>query len=298
MVRPLLPQPPTCNFGAASNFQINSLPAQEHSTLRKKAFCRRIHLNSVKKKEMNRKQRRAKGSGSPAIASADDIPLSKPDSPRAKTQTKTLFEIAAERQAELTGRSDGRGAISQTPIKPENIVQVKIGDDGRIQPDPSSLSSELANMPETPWLDALLLAASLSAIHFTLEVLTVHQYAQDLHFPPIFAHTLLVAFPTLTVMVALFHGLLLPESITAGISPRVRLGVLTLRQIAYVLVANVAGCYLIALTNDKGYYAVMKDAPSIGTIWVWAVLELGLLGALAGVIGPGVYAWWNGYGIF
>ncbi|KAK5200108.1 hypothetical protein LTR92_000649 [Exophiala xenobiotica] len=260
-------------------------------------------------KRMNRKQRRVKGSGSPAIASAEDIPLSRPDTTRPKTQTKTLFEIAAERQAELTGQSsEGRaGAISQpTPIKPENIVQVKIGDDGKIiQPDDPSFafSSELpvANTPnETPWLDALLLAASLSAIHFTLEVLTVHQYAQDLEFSPIFWRTLLVAFPTLTVIVSLFRGLLLPDSImtTNTISPRVRLGVLTLRQIVYVLVANVAGCYLIALTNDKGYYAVMKDAPSIGTIWVWAVLELGLLGALAGVIGPGIYAWWNGYGIF
>jgi hypothetical protein len=34
----------------------------------------------------------------------------------------------------------------------------------------------------SPFLDTLFLASSLSALHFTLEVLTVHQYAQNLHF--------------------------------------------------------------------------------------------------------------------
>lgn len=74
--------------------------------------------------------------------------------------------------------------------------------------------------------------------------------------------------------------------------------VLALRQGALLVIANAAGCYLIQLTNDKGYYAVMKNAPSLGTLWVWAILELGLLGAVLGVLGPGVYAWKKGYGMF
>ncbi|KAJ9613776.1 uncharacterized protein PV06_10971 [Exophiala oligosperma] len=253
---------------------------------------------------MNRKQRRNKAStdGHPSIASADDIPLARPDrtAPDAGANTKTLFEIAAERQAKLTGRSGGR------PIDPKNIVQVKIGQDGQIQPDPNTPSATFLTTSdddedarsETPWLDTILLAMSLSAVHFTLDVLTVHQYAQELEFPPIFARTIFTAFPTLTVVIALFHGLLFPKSLGQATPPSVQQGILRLRQVIYVLVANVAGCYLVALTNDKGYYAVMKDAPSVGTIWVWTVLELGLLGALAGVAGPAMYAWWNEYGIF
>ncbi|KIV87685.1 hypothetical protein PV11_03216 [Exophiala sideris] len=245
---------------------------------------------------MNRKQRRAQDTKSTPLKSAEDIPLAKPDFTR--PTTKTLYEIAAERQAELSG-AVGKRDTNSGVIKPENVVHLKIGKDGQIEPQSQSpndtaTSQSVDVIPETPWLDAILLATSLSAVHFTLEVLTVHQYAQDLHFPPIIRHTIFVAWPTLTAIIALFHGLLFPVSLTRKTPAQI----LLLRQIVYVAIANVAGCYLINVTNDKGYYAVMKNAPGIGTIWVWSVLELGLFGALAGVVGPGIYAWWNHYGIF
>jgi hypothetical protein len=247
---------------------------------------------------MNRKQRRAKNS-TDHISSADDIPLAPPPE-KTKSRdpkTKTLFEIAAERQAELLGSKSGahhtQAPIDANAIKPENIVQVKIGPDGSIIPDSSA---ESASASDTPWLDTVLLASSLGAVHFTLSVLAMHQYAEELRFQPLVAQTLGIAFPTLTVLIALFHGDLLPASL-ARLSPQTKGWVVAARSLVYLVMANVAGCYLIWLTNDKGYYAVMKNAPSVGTIWVWAVLEMGLLGALAGVLGPGLYAWWFGYGI-
>ena len=245
---------------------------------------------------MNRIQRRAQDTKGTPLKSAEDIPLARPDFSR--PTTKTLYEIAAERQAELSAKA-GKPDTSSGSIRPENVVHLKIGKDGQIEPQSPSPNDATAPesasaIPETPWLDAILLATSLSAVHFTLEVLTVHQYAQDLHLPPIIRHTILVAWPTLIAIIALFHGLLFP----ASLSHKIPAQILLLRQIVYVAIANVAGCYLINVTNDKGYYAVMKNAPGIGTIWVWSVLELGLFGALAGVIGPGVYAWWNHYGIF
>ncbi|ETI21469.1 hypothetical protein G647_07816 [Cladophialophora carrionii CBS 160.54] len=269
---------------------------------------------------MNRKQRRARDS-TDHISTADDIPLAPPPE-KTKTRdpkTKTLLEIAAERQAELLGSKSGIHA-AQTPIdadalKPENIVQVKIGPDGSIVPDSSAIAAATATatamsgtpggssssssseaVSDTPWLDTILLASSLGAVHFTLSVLAMHQYAEELQFQPLVVQTLGIAFPTLTVLIALFHGDLLPASL-ARLSPPAKGWVVAARSLVYLVVANVAGCYLIWLTNDKGYYAVMKNAPSVGTIWVWAVLEMGLLGALAGVLGPGVYAWWFGYGI-
>jgi hypothetical protein len=247
---------------------------------------------------MNRKQRRAKNS-TDHISSADDIPLAPPPEKTKSrdAKTKTLFEIAAERQAELLGSKSGahhtQPPIDATAIKPENIVQVKIGPDGSIIPDSSA---ESASASDTPWLDTVLLASSLGAVHFTLSVLAMHQYAEELRFRPLVAQTLGIAFPTLTVLIALFHGNLLPASLTR-LSPQTKGWVVAARSLVYLVMANVAGCYLIWLTNDKGYYAVMKNAPSVGTIWVWAVLEMGLLGALAGVLGPGLYAWWFGYGI-
>jgi hypothetical protein len=82
---------------------------------------------------MNRKQRRAKNSTN-HIASAEDIPLSSPDynNKSQDGKTKTLLEIAAERQAELLGSKPGSARHSPSandrtkPIRPEDIVQVII----------------------------------------------------------------------------------------------------------------------------------------------------------------------------
>jgi hypothetical protein len=245
---------------------------------------------------MNRQQRRAKQkNGTTTLDNADDIPLARPDTTKAERKTKTLLEIAGERQAQL---NPGGPTFNSSTFKPENIVRVKIGEDGKVIPDPASNSqSDLEARTEPPWLDAVFLATTLSAIHFTLEVLVVHQYAQELRFPPIFSRTIFIAWPTWILIISVFHGLILPIS-AAKVSEKVQLWVVALRQAVYLLLANVAGCYLINLTNDRGYYAVMKNAPSVGTLWVWTVLELGIAGALAGVAGPALYAWWNGYGIF
>lgn len=272
---------------------------------------------------MNRKERRAKdaypASSTSSIKSADDIPLARPDTGTSRSdndntkKTKTLVEIVAERQAQLNAKSgSARGGIDANAFKPENIVQLKIGEDGHIisatdprSPASSSSRQQAPSSPglgseyETPWFDTILLTMSLSAVHFTLSVLTAHQYAQELRFRPLVMQTIFVAFPTMLTLIALFHGQLLPSSLTSDrvVPASVRGWIITLRQAVYVVTANAAGCYLVALTNDRGYYAVMKNAPGIGTIWVWAVLELGLLGAVAGAVGPVVYAWWKGYGI-
>ncbi len=238
---------------------------------------------------MSRRQRRAQQNRG-SIQTADDIPHARPpdNSTRDKNKpAKTLFEIAAEKQAQLNPSSR---KFNFDPKDSSTVVNVKIDESGNVVP----ITEEEAEV--SPWLDTLFLGTSLSALHFTLEVLTVHQYAQELRFGPIVQHTLLMAFPTLTLVIHLFHGHLLPIS-TAALPEKARAAFVGLRQFLLLVIANIAGCYLIQLTNDKGYYAVMKNAPSIGTLWVWAILELGLLGALLGVAGPGLYAWKMGYGI-
>ena len=247
---------------------------------------------------MNRRQRRAKGPQTATLESADDIPLSRPIASRSEPRgkSKTLYEIAAERQAQLGIQGQGLSAISATK---ESVRYVKVTPDGNTVDVTEDGTEHVASEDEelTPVLDSIFLASSLSALHFTLDVLTVHQYAEELRLPPIFLNTLLVVFPTLFFLIHLLHGHLLKLP-SIALSQKSKKFLAVLQQVSFITTANVAGCYLIHLTNDKGYYAVMKKAPSVGTVWVWCVLELGLIGSLAGVSGPGIYAWYYGHGIW
>lgn len=56
-----------------------------------------------------------------------------------------------------------------------------------------------------------------------------------------------------------------------------------------------AGCYVVTAVNRYGYYFVMKKTPPLGTLWIWAVIELDILGALASLLGVWTYAWYYGY---
>jgi hypothetical protein len=265
------------------------------------SLCLELCLDvCVGRRRMNRRQHRAAASTSgsaktTSITSADQIPLSRPQT--TTSEAKTLYEIAAERQAKLAPHGQPFPKSAQASDKTKFV---KINANGSIEdtPAPGDHPEDLdSGESAKPIFDTVFLALPLSCLHFTLSVLTVHQYAQELTFGPIIFNTAFVAFPTLCLLIHLLHGHLL--ALPGGAQPEVmRKASSTIRPILFVLTANVAGCYLIHLTNDHGYYAVMKRAPGIGTVWVWSVLELGLAGALGGVIGPGLFAWWNGYGVF
>jgi hypothetical protein len=59
-----------------------------------------------------------------------------------------------------------------------------------------------------------------------------------------------------------------------------------------------AGCYLIHISNEFGYLAVMKQAPPLGCIWVWSVIELDLPWAVLSLTAAGTYLWHRGYSIY
>lgn len=239
---------------------------------------------------MDRKERRSQKKTKPSQSDSEpDIPLALPPENQPR-KAKTLYEIAAERQAALR---PGTKPFDKQPSK-ENVVNVAIGSDGRVRRLDGSDLLGIQSEEMEPLADTVMLASSLSALHFTLEALTVHQYAEKLVWTTVFAHTIFIAFPVLLLLVHFAHGHLVSVKLGEKATNIVK----TLKQVVFVGIANVAGCYLVYLTNDKGYMAVMKNAPSIGTVWVWAVIELGLAGALAGVAGPGFFAWYYGYGIF
>jgi hypothetical protein len=68
---------------------------------------------------------------------------------------------------------------------------------------------------------------------------------------------------------------------------------------AFLPVAVLLGTKLMTMTNEDPYYAVMKRAPAIGTLWVWSILEIPVGASALGALGPLIWGvWWKGYGIF
>lgn len=70
-----------------------------------------------------------------------------------------------------------------------------------------------------------------------------------------------------------------------------------LRQAIFFAMSICAGCYLIHISNRFGYLAVMKQAPPVGCLWIWAVIELNLPLALLSLAGAAGFLWQGGYDI-
>ena len=58
-----------------------------------------------------------------------------------------------------------------------------------------------------------------------------------------------------------------------------------------------AGCWLIRAVNLDGYFFVMKQAPQLGTLWVWSVIEMRLGWATASLAVVAAYLWVGGYSV-
>lgn len=70
---------------------------------------------------------------------------------------------------------------------------------------------------------------------------------------------------------------------------------LTTRQLAFLALALLSGTYLLHTTHEAAYFAVVKRAPAVGTLWVWSVVELELGWAVVSVVGVAVGGWLGGY---
>lgn len=70
----------------------------------------------------------------------------------------------------------------------------------------------------------------------------------------------------------------------------------TVRQAIFFVMSTLAGPYLIHISNNYGYIAIMKRAPPVGCLWVWAVVEMDILWAFPSLCIAVAYAYKNGYG--
>ena len=216
----------------------------------------------------NRRERRAQTRANPATK--NEVPLRQPS--RDAPSHKTLLDIASERQLlNNTSRSS-----------PPSIITTTIDPDGTLSNTESA--SESSDTP-TPRLDIFLYTATLTMLHFTLTLLVHHQYATTPPSLPSVLYTSSVASPTpalILVLVSILH----PRSSQL------------LTQILFAFLSVAAGAWLVHASNEDAYMAVMKKAPPLGTLWVWAIVEMSWEwagGCLAVVAGWG---WWKGYGMF
>ncbi|KAI6879463.1 hypothetical protein KC318_g13890 [Hortaea werneckii] len=146
-----------------------------------------------------------------------------------------------------------------------------------------SIPSSPDEEPIGPLGQAVFWAVSLGMLHFTLDVLVYQQYAQEILWSAIFRRTF-------TGLPILFLLIFMLRSETADRFPNVR-------QLFYLVVGVSAGCYTIHAANRYDYFAVMKQAPPLGTIWIWSVIEMRLPVAALSVLANVGFLWWRGYSI-
>ncbi|SPQ26184.1 f78e3a27-f1e0-46e1-abde-d39187675815 [Thermothielavioides terrestris] len=185
--------------------------------------------------------------------SPSNLKLKQPDrsGPTEKTllqlaEERGLFEQAKKREDEI-GKKAGKTAISR-PAGDED------GDEAGLPPAVERV------------LETLLWAVSLAMLHFTLDVLVHHQYSIDrIVWPKVWARFGQALF-VFGLLIYVFHPHAANPRLVPGLAPRFQSA---LRQAIFLAASISTGCYLIHITNTSGYMAVMKQAPSVGCLWVW-----------------------------
>lgn len=238
--------------------------------------------------------------------SPSGIELKHPD--RSGPTEKTLLQLAEERK--LFEQAKKR----QDAIRKKQAKDADGGDGGD---DGPGLPPAVERVLET-----LLWSVSLSMLHFTLDVLVQHQYSVDkvvwskvclrtsqallgkldIYSLPVLPLLLPLGVllltappsPVFSMLVYVFHRHPSNPSLLPGLPQRFQS---PLRQAIFFASSIGAGCYLVHITNTFGYLAVMKQAPPIGCLWVWSVIELELPWAVLSLAATGAFLWQKGYSI-
>lgn len=226
----------------------------------------------------NRRERRAQAH-SKSYPDTSSVPVTLSQPSRAAPSHKTLLEIAAEREL-LNLKTGPQNHSNDVP----SIVTTVINPDGSLS-DPAETAGTSARPVSTPYLDIALYSFNLILLHFTLTLLVHHQYATERpSVRGVILSSTVFSFAPWLILLLVF--LLHPRSSDLPI------------QSIFAVISIAAGFWLVYATNDEPYMAVMKKAPALGTLWVWAIIELKWewgIGCLAVVGGLG---WWKGYSIF
>ncbi|KAH8902869.1 hypothetical protein BR93DRAFT_886252 [Coniochaeta sp. PMI_546] len=205
--------------------------------------------------------------------SPSGIKLTQPD--RTGPSEQTLLDLAEQRG--LFNKAQEREESIRTKATPEAAAE-----------DSEPLPPIVERIFET-----LLWTVSLSTLHFTLDVLVQNQYAAEISWPKIVTRSG-QAFLVFGLLFYTLHAHTSNPTILPGLPARYQP---ILRQSIFFVTSLCAGCYLIHISNTYSYLAVMKQAPPIGCLWIWAVIELDLPWALLSLVGAAAFLWQGGYDI-
>ena len=218
---------------------------------------------------MSRKQRRA-AANSAQPTTLEEIPLKQPD--RSGPTEPTLYDLAAEREAELWKQ-----------IPADKAQKAKEAEAAKAQP----LQDGKSEQSEDALLTAIVYGVTLTSVNITLDILTWHQYAQELVYRSLIQRNLSTTLPLSTLLVYIFHapyfGLTRFE---------------WLRQAIFFCAAVGCGIYAVYLSNEGAFLAVMKRVPPVITMALWAVIEMGPVSSLSSVGLVALAVWWKSWKVF
>ncbi|CAK7199461.1 hypothetical protein SEUCBS139899_002141 [Sporothrix eucalyptigena] len=223
---------------------------------------------------------------------AAGIRLVQPD--RSGPSGKTLLDFAGEQN--LFQQADAR----QRQLNKERGMPEKKGVNNEEDDDDSSDEEDQDDEEDISpraerILDTALWCVSLAMLHFTLDVLVQNQYAVEIEWHVIIRRAL----QALAVFSLLFYQLhrhtsdprllFFRRSTPIAVQDR-------LRQALFFVTSTLTGCYLIYIQNEYSYMAVMMQAPPLGCLWIWSVIEMDLLWSVPSLALAGGFMLFNGYG--
>ncbi|KAI3401792.1 hypothetical protein diail_8170 [Diaporthe ilicicola] len=206
---------------------------------------------------------------------AKNIKLKQPD--RSGPTEKTLFDIANE-----------KNLFKQAAAKERKNRGEDADDDDNEEDEDEDLPPGAERILET-----LLYTVSLAMLHLTFDVLVHQQYAIEMDYFKI-AQRAIQALMVFTALVYALHPHAAATTVVPGLPQRYQNSA---RQTIFLAIGTVAGCYLIYITNKYSYIAVLKQAPPVGCLWVWSIIELNLGLAVASLAASGLFFWQGGYSI-
>lgn len=204
-------------------------------------------------------------------ASPTTIPLKQPDRSGPDPSNETLLDIAAK-----------RGLLKEEANKESQEGSTD-----------EPLGAQVGRLGES-----ILWSISLAMLHFTFDVLAQHQYAEEISWGELFVRgaqagggksipqdstvtfLFMTNIPCSSVFLLLFY-ILHPHDSPSILTPHIPPA---LHQALFFSISVATGCYLIFITNEHGYYAVMKQSPPLGCMWIWSVIELDLTWALGSLV--------------
>jgi len=181
------------------------------------------------------------------------IKLKQPDRSGPDPSRETLLQLAGEH-----GLLDIPQAVGKDKAEPAEDGEPLIG-----------------RLPESVFW-----SISLTMLHFTMDVLVARQFAVDMEWDSLMNRSA-QAFPVFLFLIYSLHPHPSPPVLLPRLPPRMQY---LLHQILFFISSISAGSYLIHITNTYDYYAVMKQAPPMGCLWIWAVIELDLVWACGSLL--------------